>query len=158
MPFRPKMPFSARNSFSVKYGYLSQKCQWIRIDLITSILVRMAFKSEMTFWPEMTFLPELAFQPEMLFFPERLFLSEMSFWQKLLFSRKCFLAKNNFVKFEVAFWSEMSFWLEMSFCQIWLKRLTSQSIERFGSPLMAESFQACYFLYFFIVCFVSKYF
>ena len=76
--------------------------------------------------------PELAFRTEMAFLPE------MAFCQKLLFSRKGFLAKNNFVKFDVAFW------LEMAFCQIWLKRLTAQSIERFGSPLMDESFQACF--------------
>ena len=77
------------------------------------------------------------------------FRPEMAFWQKLLFSRKCFLAKNTFAKFEVAFWPEMTFWLEMSFCQIWLKRLTSQSIERFCSPLMSESFQDCFFLLFY---------
>jgi hypothetical protein len=37
----------------------------------------------------------------------------------------------------------MVFWLEMAF----FKRicLTSQIIERFGLPLMAESFQACFY-------------
>ena len=44
--------------------------------------------------------------------------------------------------FEVAFWPEIVFWLEKAFFK-WIC-LTSQSIERFGSPLMAESFQACY--------------
>ena len=52
-----------------------------------------------------------------------------------------FLSGDKLVKFEVAFW------LEMTFCQIWLKSLISQSIERFGSPLMAESFQACFQIY-----------
>ena len=53
-----------------------------------------------------------------------------------------FSARNVFsAKFEV------TFWLEMAFCQICLKSLTSQSIERFGSPLMAESFQACFQLF-----------
>ena len=64
------------------------------------------------------------------------FLAVMAFLQKLLF------IQNTFVTFEVAFWPEMVFWLEMAFFK-WIC-LTSQSIERFGSPLMAESFQACF--------------
>jgi hypothetical protein len=48
----------------------------------------------------------------------------------------------------VAFWPEMVFWLEMAFFK-WIC-LTSQSIERFGSPLMAESFQACLIAFEFI--------
>ena len=54
-----------------------------------------------------------------------------------------FLAKHTFVKFAVDFRPEMAFFLQMAFFQINL--LSSQSIESFGSPLMAESFQACFF-------------
>jgi len=36
----------------------------------------------------------------------------------------------------------VAFWLEMAFFK--LICLTSQSIEMFGLPLMAESFQACF--------------
>ena len=78
----------------------------------------------------------MAFQPEMSFLPE------IAFWQKWLFGRNCFSAENTFLKIEVAFWLvDMAFWLEMAFFKPIC--LTSQSIERFGSPLMAESFQAC---------------
>ena len=128
-----------------------QKWQWVRIELISYILVRMVFKSDF-FLPELALSAKICFSARIGFstrnyFLDRnyFFLPEMYLWQKLLFSRKCFLAKNNFVKFEVAFLPEMAFWLEMAFCQIWLKRLTS-IIEWFGSPLMVESFQACYYL------------
>ena len=86
-----------------------QKWQWVRIELISYILARIVFKSEITFLPEMAFLPKTAFQPW------------LAFWPKILLS--------------------VLNWL---FGQIWLKSLTFQSIERFGSPLMAESFQACF--------------
>ena len=56
-------------------------------------------------------------------------LAVIAVWQKLLFGQKYFC------KFEVPFLLEMAFFK-------WIC-LTSQSIERFGSPLMAESFQAC---------------
>ena len=51
-------------------------------------------------------------------------------------SAETVLSKNTCVKFEVAFWLQKAFFK-------WIC-LTSQSIERFGSPLMAESFQACF--------------
>ena len=59
----------------------------------------------------------------------------MAFLQKLVF-----FFKNTCVKFEVAFWLEKAFF--KGIC------LTSQSIERFGSPSMAESFQACFSRFF----------
>ena len=73
---------------------------------------------------------------------DQTFWPETDFWQWWLFCRNCLSSNNTFVKFEVAFWPEMVFWLEMTFFK-WIC-LTSQSIERFGSPLMAESFQACF--------------
>ena len=94
--------------------FFGQKWQWVRIELISYILARIVFKSEITFLPEMAFLPKTAFQPWLAFWPEN------AFWPKIRLSV-----------------------LNLLFGQIWLKSLTFQSIERFGSPLMAESFQAC---------------
>ena len=69
--FSARNDFLAKNSFSARYGYLEknlgQKWQWIRIELISYFLVRMAFKSEMTFLPEKDFRPESVFRPEMDF-------------------------------------------------------------------------------------------
>ena len=113
MPFWPEMPFLSDMAIwqEIVFG---QKWQWVRIELISYILARIVFKSEITFLPEMAFLPKTAFQPWLAFWPEN------AFWPKILLS--------------------VLNWL---FGQIWLKSLTFQSIERFGSPLMAESFQAC---------------
>ena len=39
-------------------------------------------------------------------------------------------------------------WLFGQKCLFGYKCLNFQSIERFGSPLMAESFQACFYMFF----------
>ena len=138
--------------------FLDQICQkWIKLD--------------QTFWPEKWlfgsngFSAETAFRPKillsnlkLLFGQKWFFWLEMAFFKwiclnsqsierfgsplmaesfQACFARNGFSAWNAIVKFEVAFWLEMAFFK-------WIC-LTSQSIERFGSPLMAESFQACFF-------------
>ena len=68
----------------------------------------------------------MAFRPEMAF-RQKLLSPENAFWPKIILTNLKWLfgQKWLFAKFDI-------------------KRLTSQSIERFGSPLMAESFQACF--------------
>ena len=102
----------------------------------------MAFKSEMTLFTRIDYLARIGFTARYVFFFARNgFLAEIAVQQKMLYGQKYFcqiwsgfLARNGF--FDLNAFSK---WI----C------LTSQSIERFGSPLMAESFQACFFIYFF---------
>ena len=81
------------------------------------------------------------------------------FGRKELFWRKDFSAKNTFSKFEMAFWPERLTYNLFSQANHLFTRefyynnssfkwicLTSLRIERFGSPLMTESFQACWHL------------
>ena len=119
------------------------KVAWkLAIILASYILARMAFKLEIGFFARNAFSARIDFLASLArnSFSARNGFSTRNgfsaFGQKWQFGRNCVSAKNTFVKFEVAFWQEMAFFK-------WIC-LTSQSIERFGSPLMAESFQACW--------------
>ena len=128
--FRPEMVMNQNWTNQLHFGqngfldrsFFCQKC----------LFGRNCCSAANAFWPKMLlsslnwlcgqrwifgsngFSAEIAFCPIML-------ISNL----KWLFGQKCF------------FWQEMFFFFK------WIC-LTSQSIERFGSPLMAESFQACY--------------
>ena len=90
MAFGPEIVFSVRYGFWQEVAFRPEMAR-IRIELISYILARKAFKSEIAFWPEIAFL------------------AEMAFWEKWLFGRNYFSAKNTFVKSEVAFWLDMAF-------------------------------------------------
>ena len=81
----------------------------------------------MAFWPKMPFRPEMT-------------LARNSFS-----ARYGYLARNGFLA-RYGFLAENAFWSKIILSN--LKRLTSQSIERVGLPLMAESFQACSLIFF----------
>ena len=83
--------------------------------LISYILAKIAFKSEMTFFARNGFSARNDFSTRNGFFFAR---------NGFFFGRNCFAAKNTFVKFEVAFWPKMFFWLEMFFFQMNLPYLS----------------------------------
>ena len=143
--FRPEMAISQNWTNQLHFGQNGQIFfPEMAFQPELALLARIgSFGQNCLFQPQSVFQSELAFQPKIAFWTKKKFARNV-FLAEIAVSRKWFLAKNTFIKFELALWKEMDFSQELSFCQMWLKSLTSQSIERFGSPFMAESFQACF--------------
>ena len=106
MTFRPEIVFWPEMAIWPEIAFR----QWIRMELISYILARMASKSEIPFFARNGFSARIGFLARNGFSARHVFFcqiwlfgstscsAETAFWPKILF-----------VKFEVTFWLEMSF-------------------------------------------------